>query len=343
MEAAGASELARTALFELMAPDRCRVRIRRGPSSFQGSPLQGIGSPGVVSVRLDRNAEAPGLMRASHGPGASLRLELPGVRRRSAVELSASGGIRRGGKMADTLFVAEFRQACAARGCPFCTLAQWSARRYISNLLYEYVTAPDIHKRLADSRGFCNAHAWLLQYVAHAEEKDGMGVAIFYGSVVARLIEQLNGARARRRAGAGRMAGLISEQIRPSRPCLVCERQLEGERFVVRQFLDDLEEAGPDSLVIQTYLQSAGACMPHLEELLQAQPSDRAVEWLVDDQTRRLAQMAADLESYIRKHEVKHRDEPMGIERDSWVRVIEQCVGKRDVPVAAGRHTGSGG
>lgn len=245
--------------------------------------------------------------------------------------------------MADTLFVAEFRKACAARGCPFCTLAQWSARRYISNLLYEYVTAPDIHKRLADSRGLCNAHAWLLQYVAHAEEKDGMGVAIFYGSVVARLIERLDGAHSRKRAGADRMAGLIAEQIRPSRACLVCEHQLEGEGFAVRQFLDDLEDAGPDSPVVQTYLQSAGACMPHFEGLLQGHPSDRAVEWLVEDQKRRLTQLAAQLETYIRKHEAKHRDEPMGIERDSWVRVIEQCVGKRDVPVAAGRHTASGG
>lgn len=251
--------------------------------------------------------------------------------------------------MADTLFASEFRQACSTKGCPFCSIAQLRTKRYISGLLYEYVTAPDIHKRLADSGGLCNRHAWLLQYIAHSEEKDGMGVAIFYGSVVARVIGELDavgghgapGARTGR--GKNALAAIVAEGMRPRRTCLACEHQVEGERFTVRQFLDELEDAGAGSVLVKAYVQSAGACLPHFEALMEGRPSDRAVEWLVANQQERFIELAAQLETYVRKHEVQHKHEPMGVERDSWVRVIELCIGKRDVPLSAPGCWPSGG
>jgi hypothetical protein len=240
--------------------------------------------------------------------------------------------------MADTLFLSEFRQACGGGGCPFCNLAQARTRRYIGGLLYEYATAPDIHRRLAQSRGLCNPHAWLLQSVAQAEEKDGMGVAILYASVVSQMISDLEelgdlrtpgarAARGRRPSGAA-----VTERMRAQGPCLVCEQQLEGERYTFRQFLDELDEVGADSPLIQAYRGSAGACLPHFRALMDGRPAEPVVEWLVADQTRRLNELSEQLDTYILKHEVQHKGEPMGVERDSWIRVIEQCVGKRDVP-----------
>jgi len=241
--------------------------------------------------------------------------------------------------VADALFSSEFRQVCSQRGCPFCSLARARTRRYLSNLLYEFTLAGDIHRRLAESRGFCNGHAWLLQHVAHLEQKDGTSVAIFYATVVQHVVARLGDALDRgwpRREGrlhGKRLAGTVLSRLRPTRPCLVCERQRESECFTLTQFLDEIEMSGVECPLAQAYARSAGACLPHLDALLAAEPGDGVARWLVDQQRAHLMELASHLETYVRKHDAQCRREPMGPERDSWVRVIEQCVGKPGVPM----------
>src|SRR5581483_7594378 len=179
--------------------------------------------------------------------------------------------------MTHTLFTAEFKQACREPGCPFCTLTQTDTERYLRNLLYEYALAPDIHTRLADARGFCNPHAWQLQRVEWAWEKDGMGTAILYGSVVERLrndltacLERNGGERGHGRVAQGAaFATAVRRHLQPEAGCLACEHQTRMEQFAARNMVEHLAEVGTDTDLAQLYHGSEGACLPHFLALLE--------------------------------------------------------------------------
>ena len=244
----------------------------------------------------------------------------------------------------NTLFVVEFRQACLQKGCPFCTLAQQQTRRYLSRLLYEYTLAPDIHLRLAQARGLCNPHAWLLQHIAHSEQPDGVGVALFYGSVAQRLHSDLQACLSsaqslhRRRAGGASLASRLLNCLQTEQTCLACERQAESERYALTQFLQRLHDSGAEEDLARLYRDSDSACLPHFLALLQQAPSDEAAFWLAQTQRDTTAQLVTQLEEYVRRHSLPFQREPMGAERDCWVRVIEQMIGKRAVPIRHADH-----
>lgn len=243
----------------------------------------------------------------------------------------------------NTLFVVEFRQACQQKGCPFCTLARQQTRRYLSRLLYEYTLAPDIHQRLAKARGLCNPHAWLLQYIAHAEQPDGVGVALFYGSVAERLHGDLQACLSARsshprRAGGASLAARLLHCLQTEETCLACERQAESERYALTQFLQHLHDSGKEEELARLYRDSAGACLPHFLALLQQSPSEEAALWLAQTQMDRTARLVMQLEEFVRKRSLPFRHEPMGEERDIWVRAIEQMIGKRAVPIRHADH-----
>ncbi|NLH98684.1 MAG: hypothetical protein GX446_04225 [Chthonomonadales bacterium] len=230
--------------------------------------------------------------------------------------------------MADALFTAEFRQACSGKGCPFCRIARGRTRRYLSTLLYEYATAPDIHRRLAETRGFCHAHAWMLQHIARAEGNDGLGVAILYATVVQRL-----------RTDLGSVLSDASVVVRPQRcveasrvigTCLACSRQQDSENYTLSVFLEDVTQEGFEGDLACAYEGSDGACRPHFEALMAACTGPDAARWLAERFLARLTELADHLNTYMRKHQVEHRGEPMGGERDSWIRAIELCAGARN-------------
>ncbi len=244
--------------------------------------------------------------------------------------------------MAHTLFVTAFKQACSVKGCPFCAMAQVDTRRYVGNLLYEYSLAPDIHLRMAKARGLCNTHSWLLQYIAHSQEHDGMGVAILYASVAKKLVDDLSGVLTNApHKGGGPFGGSdrsafgaqAAERIRANGACMVCEQQIEAESFSANQFWDHFSEFGPEGDLCQRYSDGAGACFPHLCLLLRHAPSDAAAEWLIRTAQEKLSRLISDLEVYVRKHDVQFKNLPVGPEKDSWVRAVEQLAGKRDIPV----------
>lgn len=255
--------------------------------------------------------------------------------------------------MTRTLFTAAFQQACARvprpgtasraweEGCPLCVLVWESTYRYLRALLNEYTLAPDIHERMALARGFCNTHAWMLHRVEWTLEKDGMGTAILYHSVLKRLQEDLEAGLAQhlpdtrfqeRRGKRSSFAARIRARLQPAKTCLVCEHVAGNERFALMQLLDELAETGMEGEIARLYQGSAGACLPHFLALLEQAPSDEIARWLTEVQRDKVAVLVEQLAEYERKHDVRYKEEPMGAEQDSWIRAIEQTVGKREIP-----------
>src|SRR5581483_1394422 len=182
---------------------------------------------------------------------------------------------------------------------------------------YEYALAPDIHTRLADARGFCNPHAWQLQRVEWAWEKDGMGTAILYGSVVERLrndltacLERNGGERGHGRVAQGAaFATAVRRHLQPEAGCLACEHQTRMEQFAARNMVEHLAEVGTDTDLAQLYHGSEGACLPHFLALLEQSPTDAVARWLTEVQREKAAQLRTELDEYVRKHDVRYKHE----------------------------------
>lgn len=243
--------------------------------------------------------------------------------------------------MSFTLFMADFKKACAEAGCPLCSLVRDSTYRYLRSLLNEYTLAPDIHERMALARGFCNTHAWMLCRLEWTLEKDGMGTAILYRSVLKRLQEDLETGLAHRLPYTqlqeqwekrSSFAARMQACLQATKSCLVCEHVTGNERFAWMQLLDELTQTGMKGEIARLYQESAGACLPHFLVLLEQAPSDEVARWLTEVQRDKVAALVAQLAEYERKHNVRYKDEPMGAEHNSWIRAIELTVGKREIP-----------
>ena len=237
--------------------------------------------------------------------------------------------------MTDTLFLADFRRACTSNYCPFCALLTETARRYFSSLLNGFTLAPDIHQRLARSRGFCRTHAWLLKEVEQGERGDGNGTATLYGTVLQNLRGELDACLAERTSGAATkthwwsaspapFGKRLQERLRPEGICLMCEHQKETEEFALEQLIEALDEAGSSGELALLYDASAGACLPHFLRLLERTSTDSTARWLAHVQRQHLAALEAQLDAYRRRD---YQKTPSEAEADSWIRALAHTVG----------------
>lgn len=223
--------------------------------------------------------------------------------------------------MTDTLFLADFRRAAASEGCPFCALLTETTQRYVRSLLNESVLAPEIHQRLAQSRGFCHAHAWLL-------ESQGEGIALLYGTVLQTLRIELREGLTQATSGPKRrwlgkpqptLGAQLREQLSPKVDCLVCEHQKQSTAFALSQLIEHLDEVGSEGALAQLYQGTPGACLPHFLQLLELAVSDKSARWLAELQLHNITALERELE------ESRRGEDKAGSTR----RAIAQTVGLR--------------
>lgn len=210
--------------------------------------------------------------------------------------------------MTDTLFLADFRRAAASPHCPFCSLSESATTRYIGTLLNELTLAPDIHLKLAQSRGFCGTHAGRVKEIVLKQGGAGGGVAILYTTVLQSLRAELTAgreeapmttakARWRKAAPAG-LGAVLHARLQPTSPCLLCEHQEESEAFALAQLIEDLQETQGRGAMAQLYQASPGACLLHFQRLLTLASDDQSARWLVERQLAQWSALEAELEAY---------------------------------------------
>jgi Family of unknown function (DUF6062) len=210
--------------------------------------------------------------------------------------------------LTDTLFLADFRRATQSPTCPFCTLRDSTTTRYMGSLLGELTLAGDIHQRLAQSRGFCAAHARTTLAFVLKQGGEGGGVAVLYTSILQTLRAELAAgltetvaapAKPRWRRPAPSAPGAsLARRLAPTRLCLLCEHEQENESFALGQLVEDLQERGGESPLAQLYQASPGACLPHFQHLLTLAQDEASVRWLAECQAAQWATLEAELEAY---------------------------------------------
>jgi Family of unknown function (DUF6062) len=239
--------------------------------------------------------------------------------------------------LADTLFLADFRQATATGRCPLCALLETATRRYLALLLNELTLAPDIHQRLARARGLCRPHTVLLQSVEATQKTAGRGTTVLYTTVLQSLRQTLSESLADpteppvrtpwRRSPTPTFASKLHTRLLPEGDCLVCTQQHEARDFALATLSEELETAGTSSPLALLYQSSTGACLPHFLALLERVSHDASARWLATLQLQWVTQQETQLEAYRLGEEAQ--------EPPSWERALALTVG---LPGAFGKE-----
>ena len=221
-------------------------------------------------------------------------------------------------------------------GCPVCRLTLEAVASYLDQLMYADVNAINIRERLRLARGFCPEHARQVIEIGHA-----LGVAIIYKDVIDNLIRALAAGHYRtpslwRRVLEARdsvractaTADLVST-LGPQQMCPACAERRMMEDVYLGTLNDHLEE---DPEFLEAMRQSDGLCLSHFRRALELVRTQRAYEFLVELQLDQWQALSQELSEFIRKNDYRFRHEGFGAEGDSWLRAVQQIIGRWRVP-----------
>jgi hypothetical protein len=201
-------------------------------------------------------------------------------------------------------------------------------REFMAGWQYELATDEAAQEAYASTRGFCRFHAWQLGDMASPR-----ALCAGYPPLVDRTVRSL-------RAMAGMSPRQSAERLSALLPgasgCRACEAREQSEHEYVRQLLRLLGTAEGR----QEYRRSQGVCLPHLQALLAAEPPPEAecggappgplptATFLLEEQARRLEELANDLNGYAVKFDARRRELMSLDERDAANRAVILLTGE---------------
>ncbi len=228
----------------------------------------------------------------------------------------------------------QLTEACQLGGCPICTLMHQSTFRFLDALFYESVTDVGTRMTLWRSRGFCNWHAW---FTVRELMGSAQGIAIIYHDLLSQEIEDLQKLLTQQ---LPRRTSLFPQAIFPPAAlerftrrwrqktrCPVCIWVQWEERCALEVLCHSLG----NPVFLADFSRSAGLCVPHLRQAILVGQSSPHLPRLLEIQCTRYQRLAEELKEFDRKHDYRFAHEPWGSESNSWRRVVEQFVGKREI------------
>lgn len=203
-------------------------------------------------------------------------------------------------------------EALAGATCPVCRCIAEATRRFLDNLMYEFVNDNQTRDRLRATKGFCREHAWTLQKMG-----DPLGHSILYADLVDSFRQHLE---KKGLIGKHKSAAFLAGK---EEHCLACREEREMER----RYIFGLLRALNNGEFREAYRSSAGLCLPHYQ-LAERQATDGDLRaTLREVQIDRMAKLSAELKEFIRKSDYRNVGEPPGEERDAWIRAVGLWVG----------------
>jgi hypothetical protein len=224
-------------------------------------------------------------------------------------------------------------EAFDKRGCPVCRFMAEYSLSYLDALFYEQVNDVGIRRKLRDSRGFCNWHAWQAREITSS----ALGVAIIAKDLITEEITRIDDllrGPIRTRLRHPPRHRIAPESLRAfmrgwhqKGVCPACQIILDHERHaleIILNFLRDAEFA-------RRFETSAALCVFHTARAAEANGSHPHLRTLIEIQRRKYASLVAELEEFCRKHDYRFSHESWGSESDSWLRAVELLAGKPHV------------
>lgn len=209
-------------------------------------------------------------------------------------------------KQEKSLTYHELFDALKAKGCPVCTVLVHVMQAYMANLLYENVNDVALRERLRRSKGFCDVHANLLMAQA-----DHFGIAVMYEDILRTMLDDLNAAQFRQ-------DDYVEE-------CPACAYRNEREDIYIATLAGHIH----DGEIRAALAASDGLCLPHLGQLFHRVHDEDLRRELLDLHASRVAATGKDLAGFVRKQDIRHKDEALTPgEQSACDRAIDFMVGK---------------
>lgn len=213
----------------------------------------------------------------------------------------------------------ELREILARGDCPLCRLAVRDEQAFLESLTYERILDIPTREALQKARGLCAPHAraW------RAVQGCALPIALVYRSAVKDLLAETAPQATRglfSRAAAPRQ---IADRLASNGPCLVCRT---GEATAARYaevLLRDVRNVDVQAALVR----AGGLCLPHLRLTLAASGPAAGYQALLAAQREAWTGLLAELDEFIRKNDYRFQHEPVGDERDSWLRALDALVG----------------
>jgi hypothetical protein len=188
-------------------------------------------------------------------------------------------------------------------GCPVCRAAVRAAAKYLEAFLWENVNDFGVRDVLRKDHGFCREHSLALLQVA-AARSEALGVAILYEDLLERIEREVERAKP-------------TQGRRACRACEVADDVAINQLKVIAASESDTD--------LDRLLEGAALCLPHLERGLRIPRIDR--RRLVGVWTRASSAIRTELQTLIDHADYRRIREPVGGERDAWVRAVHLVVG----------------
>jgi GTPase SAR1 family protein len=202
-----------------------------------------------------------------------------------------------------------------ARRCPVCCHMEKILFGFLSRWQYRLATEPAAQTAFAAEGGFCALHAWQLEAYSSPH-----GLSIGLPQLCERISQDL-GARSRTREPA--------DQTQPPFPsysssCRVCAALTKAET----SFCDSLAALLATEDGRKTYARTEGACLRHLERLVNRVPRDVAA-LLLRHASRRFLETAEDMRSYSLKRDTVSGRPVNDNEAYAYLRALNNLAGSR--------------
>jgi Family of unknown function (DUF6062) len=224
-------------------------------------------------------------------------------------------------------------EAFDKHGCPVCRFMAEYSLSYLDTLFYEQVNDVGLRRKLRDSRGFCNWHAWQARKIASS----ALGVAIIANDLIAeemtRLDDLLRGPlitrlqRPVQRKIAPKSLRAFIRGWQQKGVCPACQVMRDYERHALETILNFLH----DGDFVRRFERSAPLCVLHTTRAAETHGPHPSLRRLIELQRHKYACLAGELEEFCRKHDYRFAHESWGSESDSWLRAIELLAGKPEV------------
>ncbi len=197
------------------------------------------------------------------------------------------------------------KQGLARGMCPLCRAAHKLDREYMWHFFDERSSDEDALDEVAAARGFCAVHAEQLRRI----EVDGLKSTMAISDVYEHTLQLL----------AGDLGVLGDSDRLSAAACPACLNRDEGVARNAQYLLDELAE---NADFRERFRASPGLCIPHFAQVWEAARATDERVLLRATQLDAVRSILADVREHLRKQRAEFRDEPRGVEADSWQRAI---------------------
>ncbi len=211
----------------------------------------------------------------------------------------------------------DFQGDLQESGCPVCTHITNEVSGFFAHWQYQLSMEEEARNGFASELGFCPMHTWQLLAMSSPH-----GASKGYAKLFEKIAEKLKVAQ-----HENVPANFVGRMVRNSDNCRVCEFQ----RRVQKDYIDKLARFinTPDGR--NAYQNSEGACLRHLDMLLNSVSSEESRLFLFMHASRGFEMDVEDMRNYVLKRDALRRNLIHSNQESAYRRSVIRFVGNRSV------------